>query len=192
MEVDRVSVAEYAKMRGVSTNAVYHAIKVGKIAEAVGDRKRIDPVLADKLWAERTNPDQGWHGQAKNRSKVTHGTAAADDLDDITALAVQIGVDPNNVPTLVESKTIEAAYKAQLARIEFEEKSGALIDAGKVKQQAFKLARLTRDAMLAIPDRVSAEIAGFTDPFQIHQRLAAEIRGAMDEISKVLEEGNGE
>jgi len=187
VEVERVSPAEYAKRRGISANAVYHAIKGGKIAEAVDDRKKIDPVLADKLWAERTNPDQGWHGQAKNRSKAKAGAAAEDDLAEITAMAVQVGVDPNNVPTLVVSKTIEAAYKAQLARIEFEEKSGALIDAGKVKQQAFKIARLTRDAMLAIPDRVSAEIAGFTDAFQIHQRLSAEIRGAIEEISKALE-----
>lgn len=188
MTEKRVKVAEYANMRGVSIRMVNVAIQQGKITEAVDDKRMIDPVLADRLWAERTDPSRGAPTHMKNRNK----TRGDDDLEEITRLAVEAGVDPNNVPTLVVSKTIEAAYKAQLARIEFEEKSGGLIDAEKVKKQAFQIARLTRDAMLAIPDRVSAEIAGFTDAFQIHQRLNAEIRGAIEEISKALENDNAD
>lgn len=188
MSEKRVKVAEYANMRGVSVRMVNVAIKTGKITEAVDGQRLIDPVLADRLWAERTDSSRGSPAHLKNRGKQ----GGDEDLEEITRLAVEAGVDPNNVPTLVVSKTIEAAYKAQLARLEFEEKSGGLIDAEKVKKQAFKIARLTRDAMLAIPDRVSAEIAGFTDAFQIHQRLNAEIRGAIEEISKALEADDAE
>lgn len=177
-------------MRGISTRAVNKAISEGRIAEAIDEKRRIDPLLADRLWAERTNPDQGYHGHAKQRAKVTHPDD--DDLEEVTKLAVQAGVDVNNVPTLVVSKTIEAAYKAQLAKLDYEERAAKLIDMGQVKQQAFKLARLTRDAMLAIPDRVSAELAGVTDAFEIHRKLSAEIRGAIAEVSKVLENDNGE
>lgn len=175
-----VTVTEYAKSRGVSRPAVYNAIKDGRIADAVVDGNKIDVDLADVLWAQNTNPDQGFHGHHKNRPAAT--------TEDLERLAAQVGVDLSKIPSLADSKTLEAAYKAQLARLEYEEKSGDLISTEAVRKQAFKLARLTRDAMLAIPDRVSAEIAGITDAFEIHKKLMAEIRMAINEVSKEVED----
>lgn len=167
---------EYAKLRGVSRQAVDAAVKTGRIAAAVGPDGRLDIALADKLWAENTNPVQGEHGHVRKRVKKGQ--------EEIVEAAKSVGIDPNAPPPLSESKTLEAAYKARLAQIEYEEKSGQLVEADKVKKEAFRTARITRDAMLAIPDRLAAELAGITEPFVIHQKLTAEIRGAIEEVSK--------
>ena len=168
--------AEYAKLRGVTKQAVGAAIKSGRIAAAVGEDGRLDVALADKLWAENTNPSQGAHGHMRRRRKK--------DAEEILEAAVAVGIDPNAPPPLMESKTLEAAYKARLAQIEYEQKSGQLVDVDGVKKEAFRTARITRDAMLAIPDRLAAELAGITEPFVIHQKLMTEIRAAIEEVSK--------
>lgn len=168
--------AEYAKLRGVSRQAVDAAVKSGRITAAVGEDGRLDIAIADKLWAENTNPVQGEHGHVRKRKKKGEG--------EIVEAAVSVGIDPNRPPTLAESKTLEAAYKARLAQLEYEKLSGQVVDADAVKKVAFRTARITRDAMLAIPDRLSAELAGITEPFAIHQKLMNEIRAAIEEVSK--------
>ena len=50
--------------------------------------------------------------------------------------------------------------------------------------EAFKMARLTRDAMLAIPDRLAAEIAAETDTFKVHTRITEEIRKALESLGE--------
>lgn len=168
--------AQYAKLRGVSRQAVDAAVKTGRIAAAVLEDGKLDVDLADKLWAENTNPVVGEHGHIRKRKQK--------DVESILNVVIDAGIDPNAPPPLAESKTLEAAYKARLAQIEYEEKSGKLVDAEKVKKEAFRTARITRDAMLSIPDRLAAELAGITEPFVIHQKLTAEIRGAIEEVSK--------
>jgi hypothetical protein len=51
-----------------------------------------------------------------------------------------------------------------------------------VKKEAFRLARIVRDSMFGIADRIAAEIAGMSDPFLIHKKLSQEIRTAIEEI----------
>lgn len=170
-------------MRGVSARAVHHAVKDGRIAAAITPDGKVDVEAADRLWADNTNPDSGYHGQLKRRSP-----RAEPDLETVIEVVKAGGINPLKPPTLVESKTLQAAYQARLAQIEYEEKSGKLIDNELVKKEAFKLARLTRDAMLAIPDRLAAELAGITDPFVVHQKMMAEVRSAIEEVTKAAAE----
>ncbi len=168
--------AEYAKLRGVSRQAVAAAVKSGRISDAVGDDGLIDVDLADRLWAENTNPVQGEHGHIRKRVKKGE--------EEIIEAAVSVGIDPLRPPSLSESKTLEAAYKARLAQLEYERLSGQVVDAEAVKKEAFRVARITRDSMLAIPDRLAAELAGVTEPFEVHQKMMSEIRNAITEVSK--------
>ncbi|OXE37434.1 MAG: hypothetical protein CGW95_01400 [Phenylobacterium zucineum] len=172
---EKVNKSEYARRRGVTPQAINAAIRAGKITAAVDEKGMIDVALADQLYAANTHPTSGWNGHGGRRKKNTP--------EEIVESAKKLGIDPQNVPTLVESKTIEAAYKAKLAQLEYEEKVEKLIEVEKVKKEAFRLARVTRDAMLGIPDRVSAEIAGMTDPFAVHTKLITEIRNAIENLN---------
>jgi hypothetical protein len=165
--------AEYAKLRGMTRQAVYKAIKEGRLIEAVLSTGLIDVDVADREWAAHTNPLNG--GNRFTRE------------DDIVPKARAVGINPDAPPPLNESKTLRAAYEAKLAQLEYEEKSEILINADAVKRDAFKAARLTRDAMLAIPDRMAAELAGVTDAFVIHTKMTHEIRAAIAEVVKGLE-----
>jgi hypothetical protein len=88
-------------------------------------------------------------------------------------------VNPDDLPTIAESRQLREAYLAELSKLEFDEKSGKLTEVEKVKRDAFKLARVVRDAMLNIPDRVAHELAHDSDPARVHIRLTEEIRFAL-------------
>lgn len=174
IETLNVSKAVYAQMRGVSKQAVHKACREGRLTAAIQSDGKLDVALADQLWASNTNPVVGWHATMKQRQKKAKETAVEK--------AIAIGIDPSNVPTLLESKTVEAAFRAKLAQLEYEEKTGKLVPIESVKKEAFRLARIVRDSMFGIADRIAAEIAGMSDPFLIHKKLSQEIRTAIAEI----------
>ena len=174
MEEKRVSKAEYARLRGTTRQAVHAAMKTGRIAAACGDDGLVDVALAEKLWADNTDPRYQPLKTKKEREKQA---AMAEDAE-------RRGIVLGTGIALAESKQIEAEYKAKLAKLDYEERSGKLIDAEAVRKEAFRVARITRDAMLAIPDRLAAELAGITDPFACHAKMMAEIRGAIAEVAK--------
>lgn len=184
MTLKTASKNEYAQLRGVSRQAVYAAIRAGTIAGAVLPDGKLDVEMADQLWAANTHPTRGASGHLVKRGKNKQP-----DMETVISVVTGAGIDPNRPPTLVESKTLQAAYQARLAQIEYEEKSGKLVDAGKVQKDAFKTARVTRDAILAVPDRVAAQFAGMTDSFAIHAALTNELRGAIEAVTKVLADG---
>jgi hypothetical protein len=53
-----MTVAQYARHRGVSRQAVYKALGEGRIVRELDDT--IDPDRADRLWAQNTNPFSRW------------------------------------------------------------------------------------------------------------------------------------
>lgn len=168
-----VSAAEYAKLRGISKAAVSLAISEGKLPKAavkVGRGWQIDADLADQEWRENTNPGMG---------APTHDNAKGHNGGD-TPVDV-----PMEKQSLAASKAKREQFMAELARLEYEQKAGSLVSAEEVKKEAFKIARIVRDSILNIPDRVAAELAAETNQFRVHKRLTEELRKALEEL------GNG-
>jgi phage terminase Nu1 subunit (DNA packaging protein) len=157
-----ISATEYADRRGVSRPAVLQAIRNGRLTKSVtreGRNYRINADLADKEWAATTSIDRGEHN---NRMMLQDA-----------------GVE-GETASYAASRAKKEAYEAELARLKYEQQAGTLIDAEAVKKEAFKVARMVRDGLLNIPDRVAAEVAGITDSFIIHRRLTDEIRKALE------------
>lgn len=156
------SAAKYATHRGVSKPAVLQAIRDGRLSKSVrrnGKAFEIDIDLADQEWAANTSLDRGEHNNRMVREAV--------------------GPD-GETTSLAASRAKREAYEAELARLKYEQQAGTLVEAEAVKKEAFKTARIIRDGMLNIPDRVSAELVGATDSFVIHRRLTEEIRKALE------------
>ena len=61
---------------------------------------------------------------------------------------------------------------------------GKLVEAEKVEDAAFRAARTARDTLMAIPDRLDAELAAISDAAEVHRRLAEEIRHVCDELAR--------
>lgn len=163
-----VSAAQYAKLRNISKQAVSQAIAEGKLPTAAvkkGTGYAIDVDIADREWKENTNPAMGAPHHLVPKGHKT---------------------DDENIPTgnesLAASKAKRESFMAELARLEYEQKAGQLVPIEEVKKEAFRTARIVRDTILNIPDRLAAELAAESNQFTVHKRLTEELRKALEEL----------
>lgn len=88
-----------------------------------------------------------------------------------------------DIPSFNESRAKTEFFRAEMARLDLEEKEELLCEADKVKTAAFTLARSVRDALDSIPDRVANQFAAETDSVVIHQTLQEELRKALERLT---------
>jgi hypothetical protein len=161
-----LSIRAYAEHRrrhgllGHTSWAVQKAIKTGRIRKNAAGK--IDPVQADRDWEGRTSPAR--------RTRPSESTFAG------TAAAGLTGVE------YAQARAARELYEARLARLDYEERSGKLVSADKVKTGTFQKTRQTRDRLMMIPRRLAAQLAVETDPRAVEQLLADEIRKAMETL----------
>ncbi|MDA0902671.1 MAG: hypothetical protein O3B09_04615, partial [Proteobacteria bacterium] len=136
-----LSVRAYAKHRGISDGAVRKAIKSGRIIRNANGK--IDQKLADKQWSKNTDPAQVKEEIKQEVSNYNPSTLGG--------------------PSYQQSRAIKEAYNAKLTKLQFEKESKKLISVDEVKVAAFNAARMTRDRILNIPDRVIPLLVGKTN-----------------------------
>ena len=164
-----ISLAAYARHRGVSKEAVSRAVKKGRLAKCIERNERGQPKIrsveeADAEWAETTRPQP--------------------------AVSVQSGDTIDGGPfSYAEESAREKHWKANLAQLEFETKAGDMVpaaEASEVVVERFaevktKLSALAHQCKQLIPRLTLAEI-------EIIEDLVAE---ALEAIADEGEE-NGE
>jgi hypothetical protein len=155
-------------LRGTSHVAVLKAIESGRLTEPavrkVDGRWHIDATLADQQWAGNTDP----------RGALPPPPGPIDTRQPHPA---------GGGPSLAEAKRARAVWQAERERIELQQLKGELVSTAEVKAEAFNVARVVRDNMLAIPDRVIPTLASMSDLRAMHQYLTEEIRTAIRSIS---------
>lgn len=166
---DFLSAKAYAKHRGVSLAAVLKAISEERLKASVrrkGPGYQIDVAQADAEWAANTDSGTGAPAHAKNRQ------AEPDDIE----------AEDGQPITYAEARAQHERFKARLAQLELEQREGKLVEADAVRRESFRVARIVRDALLNLPDRVAGELAAETNQFKVHQRLVQEIRRALEDL----------
>lgn len=160
-----VSASEFARQMGVTPEAVRYAIKAGRVKswKEVDGKFRID---AEKAKAE-------WIANTQKRTPIQEEMR---------------GVQG---PSINQSRTILEAYRAKMAKVEYDEKVGTLVLADTVKRQAFASAREARDRLMNIPDRVAGLVAAESSERACHDILMKEIRAVCEELSRAGEETGG-
>lgn len=178
-----LSIRAYAQHRGVSHTAVAKAIKAGRIsAEPDG---KIDPAKADAQWARNTLPSQKLNtGASKPASKV-----ATPPVSTVASRDAQAPLETRaTAPDYQTSRAIREAYAARLAKLEYEERTGKLINADEVTVKHFNLARVLRDRIQQIPRKVApnivAAVVAQPDQRVVEDLLMDAIREALEEISR--------
>ncbi len=162
---------EFATLIGVSRQAVLAAINRGRLSKSaskVGERWEIDPELGPVEYAQ--NVDMTRRPPRKGHEPVIDGEG--------------------DYPDFNESRAKREFHMAALAEMDVKEREGKLIDRDKIRDESFRLGRRVRDAMLNIPDRISADLAAEMDAFKVHLRLTKEIREALTDL--VVSERNGD
>jgi len=153
-----MSQAEFARQQGFTRGYVTKLIKKGIIRLSNG---KVDS------------------NQAQQAMKANADPVSLIRSDQTTELAP---TQPGAVD-FVTARTMREAFRAKMAKLEYEEKSGTLTDAAKVKQDAFKAGRIIRDELLAIPDRLADVLAAEDDPRKVKALLHDELEAILKEMA---------
>ena len=193
MQSAGMSIRDYAAHRrarglpGGSKAAVQKAILAGRISRT-GSLK-IDPEVADREWAENSNPAQlrpgslvpaSGHDPApppatKSRGPARGGHPPRSPEDE--------GHADSDAQSFARSRAIREDYNARIARLEYEEAAGNLVARGAVGREQFRLARDTRNNVLAVPSRVDALLAATSDPAEVRRILTEDLIRALDGVA---------
>ncbi len=147
--------------------AVLKAIKAGRIEKEPDGT--IDPAKADAAWERNTN---------KAQKRKVEKSADAD-----THVGPPI---VNSGPSFAQSRAIKEAYNARLAKLSYEEKSGALVRTDTVKVAWFNTLRVLRDRALNLPDRLAPLLAAETDPKIVRDLLEEELRTVLTDAADAI------
>lgn len=167
-----ISATAFAKLvpgGGVSQRRVAQAIKDGILTESVKVSKRgkrneykIDPEKALKEWAANIDP-------AKQR-------------DPEKAAATKNMAGGTSPSSYQKAKAAGEVYKSKILALEYGIKAGKYVPADQVKAHSFKIARRVRDSVMAVPERVSAEVSTMDDPRTIAIYLKEQIALALKDL----------
>lgn len=153
--------AEYAAHRGITKPAIAYAVKKGVIKlDANG---KIDPVAADKAWAN------GMRARAKAINSrvvavpVTGPPSAPppedDDLHDLLGLPPKASSAPAQIH-YQDARTQREHATAQLASLKVAEMAGELISAADVTRRWERIASEVRTALLQLAPRLAPMLVG--------------------------------
>lgn len=80
------------------------------------------------------------------------------------------------------ARTLKEQYNAEMKKLDYEERSGKLLRDEDVQKGAFEMYRKTRDSLLNIIDRISAQLAAEKKEANVRIILENEIRNALTHI----------
>lgn len=177
---------EYARHADVSHTAVQKAIREGRLSRSVSrddrGRPKIDAALADEEWQRGTSASHPSARNAEQRINYSRpGTPKMPPDGKPTP-------EDRAYPSYAQSRAVKEGYLAQLAKLDFDERSGRLVRVDDVKVRAFQVARRVRDALLNVPIRVVDEIAAIAGELSAEQRhdilltMQREIIQALEEL----------
>jgi phage terminase Nu1 subunit (DNA packaging protein) len=147
---------------------VIKAIRSGRLSASItkdskGHPRIVDAALALSEWKS---------GAAKPHPSRANGRAPREPMPE----------------TLTEAQLRVAAQREIKLKLENDRTEGHIIDAGQARREAFNAARIVRDGLLNIPDRIAAQVASETDPGRVYRLLEGEIRNALTGLAELLDE----
>ncbi|OOG61437.1 hypothetical protein B0E46_15785 [Rhodanobacter sp. B04] len=164
---DGISIREFSRREHVSDTLVHRAIKQGRLR--LNEDKKLDPKLVGSPWREgnavggKPAPKAANTVQQVFAPKAISPLAANIDvpLDESLEDAAERLLKSGAVRMLPYGEALQNKenYLALLRQLEFEQKSGELIELSMAERVLFEGARAQRDAWLNWPARVGAMIA---------------------------------
>jgi hypothetical protein len=160
-----VTQREFAKLAGCDEKQVRRAIASGKLKpDADG---KLDPALVSSGWRRPIRSSKAVADTADNskvsaknvRSKGVRTEPIVDESDTPTEAAAKLVMAMGAEHDLAEAIRIKENFNALLKQLEYEQKSGSLIDLAIARTVLFNAARAARDSWMNWPMRVGPKIA---------------------------------
>lgn len=188
------SLRQLARLLGVNEKAVRKALAAGVFKGSVHRDETGAPVLTDLALAVSEWERSGRQLRAGRRrdsapeerpAPVVAPLPVEDEPDDLPSLPV-----PDvHEPTLVDAQRAAMVERGRKLKLENDLREGQLVEASAASREAFEFARVIREAVLNIPARLAAELAGETDATRVHLRLEAALHEALQGVASRLEAG---
>jgi hypothetical protein len=89
-------------------------------------------------------------------------------------------------PSLTEARRRVAVERARSLKLKTDRDRRLLISAADAARDAFEAARVLRDAILAVPPRLAAELAAEVNAATVQARLERELRQALEATARAL------
>jgi len=161
--------AQYARHRGVDKNAVRRALATGRIKKGA---KGIDPVEADKDWANNTDLSKPKNSVTGNPHLKRGETPAP----------MKAATANGNGNHYAHNRAVREGYAAALAKLEWEKETGKLVPVEDVRKGAYAAGRRIRERMMNMPDRLAAVVAGLSNIHDCRKVIADEVKLALNEL----------
>jgi len=130
---EKITLSDYAKRRGLNRSTVTRAAQKGRISfEQRGDNKYVDPEQADIEWDRNTAHECIPPQYRKKPGKPV------ENKPEVKNLVSSPGSSPNS-PTFAQANAVYKAYQAKLARLDFEKKSGEVVESKEVERMKTQL-----------------------------------------------------
>lgn len=163
MSAPHVTKREFAKLAGCDEKQVRRAIAAGKLnADADG---KLDPALVSSGWRKpiRSSKAVADSADISNVSAKSVRSVRTEEIvdgsDSPTEAAAKIVMALGAENNLAEAIRIKENFNALLKQLEYEQKSGSLVDLSVARTVLFDSARAARDSWMNWPMRVGPKIA---------------------------------
>jgi hypothetical protein len=161
---DGISIREFARRERVSDTLVHQALKQGRLAKQPDGR--MDPALVGTRWRA--------------------SAIASDAAKESAHSPLQPGGGAKGL-AYGEALRLKENWMALLRRLEYEQKSGALVELAVAKGVMFELCREQRDAWLSWPARIAPHVAmqfGIDDVDRLTDTLTAHVHQHLAELGE--------
>ncbi len=182
--------AAYARYKGVDRAHITRLAQAGRLV-LTSDRKLVRVVESDRLLENTRDPSKEGVRErfADKRGEVLAGELALQDSRQTPAAASGTeGLDapspgasePDSLMDVRRDLITEQAARARLQRLELE---GRLIDRETVRRAVFEKARVARNALFGLADRLSTPLAAEANPAKVYDLLVTELRRICNELA---------
>lgn len=203
----KVSMTEYARMKGVHLVTIKDRIKRGVISELALDRdssgtvKLINPEIADadhaknhdvqNTFVANSKLSKGKKAEAPKRKSnvVVHPVAkpieTTETIDGQEVPVTKLPEMDSDFSRYQKAKASSEELKARKLEIEMEELEGRLIDKNEVVKTVSKLTAEIKESFLNIPPKIAPELLACKDIVELEVKLHKEINLVLEKLSRL-------
>ena len=177
------SKAAFARRKGWNRSTATRYARDGKLV--VTESGMVDVAASEARLAAAADPlKEGVRARHRDGRRDRGREPGADDSGEATR------ADPNDsaYQLLTKHRAATEASKAELARLELEEKQGKLGEIEAMRKRAHQSSRRARDAILNLRYRVDPLLAGEADPVKRAEIWDRELRQVCEELARSIAE----
>lgn len=186
-----LSKSDFARKIDRSHQYVSSLIKKGLIVLTKQDGREMVEVEASlakiAAYADPANNPAATMPRADGRTKTSVGMAIRQNGTPATEPDPMSG-QSSTTAQYQKSRAVKESYAARLRKVEFEEKMGMIVHKEGIEKASFGVARILREKLKAVPNRLAPKVTVVTDQKENFIILTEEMEGVIREIQAAIAE----